>query len=99
MLSIRSWASCLTVVTRAQVTDSDTALVTVSWRQRRAGPVFSIQATITVREESIERGSDQRCLDSEQLEKYRLERKRERNRIAATKCRSLLNFRYNQLIV
>ena len=27
------------------------------------------------------------CLDSEQLEKYRLERKRERNRIAATKCR------------
>ena len=26
-------------------------------------------------------------LDSEQLEKYRLERKRERNRIAATKCR------------
>ena len=42
------------------------------------------------REESIERGeSDQRCLDSEQLEKYRLERKRERNRIAATKCRSL----------
>ena len=94
MLSIRSWASCLTVVTRAQVTDSDITLVTVSWRQRRLGPVSSIQAPITVREESIERGeSDQRCLDSEQLEKYRLERKRERNRIAATKCRSLLKFR------
>ena len=29
------------------------------------------------------------CVDSEELEKYRLERKRERNRIAATKCRSL----------
>ena len=95
MLSIRSWASCLTVVTRAQVTDSDTALVTVSWRQRRVGPVSSTQATITVREESMYREgeSDQRCLDSEQLEKYRLERKRERNRIAATKCRYLLNFR------
>ena len=50
MVSTRSWTSCLLVTVDTRVTDSDTALVTASWRQRRAGPVSSTRATTTVRD-------------------------------------------------